>query len=45
LIEGATVGTALLLDYCFAENPFAQGFVIGFELGFGFFVVLGKGGL
>src|SRR6185437_11155706 len=45
LIEGTAIGAALLLDYGLAEDSFAQSFVIGFQLGFRFFVVFRKRGL
>ncbi len=39
LVEGASIGTALVVDHVLAEDSFAQGFVIGLELLLGIFVV------
>ena len=39
LIEGAAIGTPLLLDHGFAEDPFTKSFVVGLQLGLRGFVV------
>src|SRR6202165_5280789 len=41
LIEGASVWTALVIDYLIAENSFTQRFVIFFQLRLGGHVIFG----
>ncbi len=43
LVEGASIGTAFVIDHLIAENPLAQNFVILLELRFGRGVVCGQG--
>ena len=45
LVEGAAVGTALLIDHLFAEDALAQSLEVGLEFLLGRFVVFRNGGL